>query len=79
MATEQERGDWEFPWPSDGEACPQCGCQIETQEFSTTNGVDLMAWCVGLNGTKQEDADEGEDGCGCGWCGQYYVADRDRP
>ena len=74
MKTEQEKADWENPWPEDGEQCPDCGHgQIEVQEFGQGAKKEIHAWCVGLNGTKLEDADEGdEEGCGCGWCGTYH-------
>ena len=65
MKTEQEKADWENEWPEDGEQCPDCGYgQIEVQEFGQGAGKEIQAWCVGLNGTKLEDADEDdEEGC----------------
>lgn len=72
MKTDQERGDWAKHWPEDGDTCPDCRGQVETQEFGVAGQADVVAWCVGINGTRQEDADESdEDGCGCGWEGTF--------
>lgn len=73
QTTEQDKAEWEHPWPSDGEQCPECGHGIiETQEFGHTKSFVVVAYCTGLNGVKLEDADErDEDGCGCGWEGSY--------
>ncbi len=72
--TEQERGGWEKSWPQDGEQCPDCHHGLlEVQEFGQGRGLEIQAWCAGLNGTKLEDADEDdEEGCGCGWSGSYH-------
>lgn len=71
--TEQDKASWVHPWPEDGEQCPECNDgQIETQQFGQGRGLEIHAWCAGLNGVRQGDADESdEDGCGCGWAGTY--------
>ena len=76
MKTEQKKGGWENPWPQDGDQCPECEHgQIETQQFGQGAMLEILAWCIGVNGTKQEDADDSdEDGCGCGWEDTYYPA-----
>lgn len=72
--TEQEKADWENPWPEDGEQCPECHHGIlEVQQFGQGAGLAVHAWCGGLNGTKLEDADDDDaEGAGCGWDGVYH-------
>lgn len=81
--SEQERGDWTHEWPEDGEQCPECSHgMIEVQSFGHPDapGYEVHAFCVGLNGTKLEDASEDEEGdCGCGWSGIYHPNRHNEP
>jgi hypothetical protein len=71
--SEQEKAGWNNPWPEDGEQCPECGHGlIEVQEFGQGAGLEVWASCVGLIGCTQEDAEEDEEGAGCGWSGRYF-------
>lgn len=72
--TEQERAEWEHPWPQDSEQCPECEQGLlYVREFGKGRGLEVHAWCVGLNGNpRPEDEDEAEEGDGCGWAGLYH-------
>lgn len=75
MKTEQEKADCANPWPEDSEQCPDYSHgQIETTSFGQGSNLEIHAWCVGLNSTSMEDADEDDaDQSGCGWCGIYKL------
>lgn len=63
----------DYPIPEDGDQCPECRHgQLEVQDFGAGAGKEVYAWCVGLNGVRQEDADEEEEEqAGCGWSEVY--------
>lgn len=72
--TEQEEAAWEHPWPQDAEQCPECRHgQLEVQEFGKGTGLEVHAFCAGLNGNQRPDDEElAEEGDGCGWSGLYH-------
>lgn len=72
MNSEQEKAGWEHPWPQDCEQCPECGHgQLEVQEFGKGAGLEVRAWCAGLNGNQRPEG-EAEEMDGCGWSGLYH-------